>query len=403
MITDFELSGFRCFEPFGLHGLTRLNVVTGGNASGKSAFLEALFIGARGIGESLVMLNNYRGIQSNLPSPVPGLSFPIGVTPFNPMISPASFKGSWEHYFRSVKTISEEKEISLIVSPRISISTTDSEETSRTLNVFFQEQSGANVIVPPQTGSVAQSITPLIFERRTGRQSVRQILTIGPMGQLQAQPHLPEFGPSIFIFPATASYSEEDNMTWFSRLRETGQLQSVMERIRESFPFIDGLEILKPSGVDGLYAIMSSGEVRRLSTVSAGVNKIISIFLACHNLRNGIVLIDEIENGIYYEKYGFFWDALFKFAENTQNQIFAASHSDECIQALLPTIEAHDVGKFALLRAERLNGECVVRHIPGETFRATLRRGGEPRGTAEVDPPQKTRTLNQNADEDEDN
>jgi DNA repair ATPase RecN len=63
MIESFQLTGFRCFESISLEGLTRVNVITGTNASGKSALLAALLVAARGTPETLIFLDNMRGVE----------------------------------------------------------------------------------------------------------------------------------------------------------------------------------------------------------------------------------------------------------------------------------------------------------------------------------------------------
>ncbi|MBV8738669.1 MAG: ATP-binding protein [Alphaproteobacteria bacterium] len=153
----------------------------------------------------------------------------------------------------------------------------------------------------------------------------------------------------------------------------------VLDPIKQNFPYIEDLEILSPTGVQSLYAVMTSGEIRRLSTVSAGLTKIVSIFLGCANITNGIILIDELENGVFYEKYEFLWRALYDFAMDRHNQLFIASHSFECLSALLPVM-GDKVEDFALLRTERDNGGCIVRHISGAAMKAALNRQGEIRG-----------------------
>ncbi|MBV8738668.1 MAG: AAA family ATPase [Alphaproteobacteria bacterium] len=224
MITSFELTGFRCFEHFSLEGLAQVNVVTGANASGKSALLEALLIAARGSPETLILLDNIRGIPVAGPAVLPFLSGLIGT----PMAPPGAFTGVWDHYFRTVTTKRNGKS-ELTSAPRITMVYTDSDGEQRGLSIFFEEQSAGgpvNVITQPYIG-ITQNVPPLVLERTSpGVPVARQTVVQGPQGQLQVQPRLPDFGPAVFIFPAgaaySAAYSETDNLTWFSLLREAG-------------------------------------------------------------------------------------------------------------------------------------------------------------------------------------
>jgi hypothetical protein len=377
MIESFQLTGFRCFETIALDGLTRVNIITGDNASGKSALIEALLIAAKGTPETLVTLDNIRGIQTGAP-PIAGLPF-IG---FPALVPPIAFKGVWDHFFRARIVADNDGKQALFTEPRISMTYMDSTHTVKTLNIFFQESAteAANVITIPQMAG-SQSITPLVMERvHPPDNTVSQFVTVGPQGQIQVQPRLPDYGPAILIFPANGVYSETDNMTWFSQLREAGKSERILALIKPYFPYIANLEILQPSGIQSLYAELYSGEIRRLSTVSAGLTKIVSILLGCSSIENGIVLIDEIENGLFYEKYQFFWSALYQIAQETKNQLFVTSHSKECLKALVPVV-GDKVDDFCLLRTGRENGTCNVEHINGIAMTAALVGDNEIRGT----------------------
>src|SRR5712692_8169415 len=63
MINSIELTNFRCFEHERLNDLKTINIVVGENASGKTAFLEALFL-PLGNPSLSFKLRNWRGLGS---------------------------------------------------------------------------------------------------------------------------------------------------------------------------------------------------------------------------------------------------------------------------------------------------------------------------------------------------
>jgi hypothetical protein len=203
-------------------------------------------------------------------------------------------------------------------------------------------------------------------------------VTVNQFGQLQ-QTISSHFGPAIAIFGSYINYAEVDNVIWFSQLKERNAANEIINFLKEEFPFVLDLEVLAPAGANGLYATLSDGSRRRLSAVSAGINKIVTILLATAFIREGIILIDEIENGIFYEKYSAVWRILYRFALDTKNQIFVTSHSDECLRAL-PDVIGDNINDFCLLRAEYEAGKSVVRHISGASMKAALNRDVEIRG-----------------------
>src|SRR5580704_3938227 len=91
MLVSLDVENFRCFRSLKLSGLKRMNIVTGDNASGKTALLEAIFASTKGIAEGMLFLNQQRGMGGPI---LPGV--PI-------LVAPQHFSGLWDHYFYSSK------------------------------------------------------------------------------------------------------------------------------------------------------------------------------------------------------------------------------------------------------------------------------------------------------------
>ncbi|MCX6022329.1 MAG: AAA family ATPase, partial [Chloroflexi bacterium] len=82
-----------------------------------------------------------------------------------------------------------------------------------------------------------------------------------------------------------------------------------------------------------------------------------SLALAIASARDGIVLIDEIENGFHYSIMPKVWQAIASFSRQFNVQVFATTHSYECIQAAHEAFEADSVYDFRLHRLERVKGK----------------------------------------------
>jgi AAA15 family ATPase/GTPase len=65
-----------------------------------------------------------------------------------------------------------------------------------------------------------------------------------------------------------------------------------------------------------------------------GLRRLLSIVASISNGQNGIVLIDEIENGFHYLSLEALWKAVLKTARLYNVQLFITTHSQECIAAL---------------------------------------------------------------------
>ncbi len=373
MIETFNITGFRCFEHVRIEGLTRINVVTGANGSGKSAFLEAIYLGGNA---NAAAIQNIAASRLSAPFNAiqPGLAF---------LMPNADQTGNLATYFTPLFRSAKHGDTADTAS-QIKFSYRDSGQMTYDLRIAYQTSTDKTP-VPVMRGIGGHGeVIPVIFHREKKRRSGQVEhssnlpVSIMPGGQL-AQPLAPPFGPPVLIFGADMNYAEPDNVTWFSQLKERNEADKLISWIRKEFPFITGIELLAPSGPTGLYATMQDGARRRMTAVSSGIYKIISILLASIHTHNGIIVIDEIENGIFYEKYSAVWRVLYDFAKETNNQIFISSHSAECLAAL-PSVIGDATKDFCLLRAERENGSCIIRHVGGVAVKAALQGQNEIRG-----------------------
>src|SRR5713226_5564421 len=62
MIKSISVNNFRGVEALELHGLRRINVIVGQNASGKTALLESIFLAAGGSPEIALRMSAQRGL-----------------------------------------------------------------------------------------------------------------------------------------------------------------------------------------------------------------------------------------------------------------------------------------------------------------------------------------------------
>ena len=68
-----------------------------------------------------------------------------------------------------------------------------------------------------------------------------------------------------------------------------------------------------------------------LKRLGDGANRLLAIALALANCRGGILLMDEVENGIHYSVQPSLWRMVFRAAEDANVQVIAATHSWDCV------------------------------------------------------------------------
>ena len=361
MIKSLHAENFRCFKELDLSGLKRVNVVVGMNATGKTALLEAIRLGLGGTPNVLLGMNQARGFFAGFPQP----------------ITREGFELLWSPYF-----------FNFDASKAIVIDCGDSENHHATTRIFYDV--GRSVTAVPQqlpqavtataTAQVLPSsfIPPLAFER-TSFSGVRSTLyaSVLMQGGLNFDSG-PELGPVTEFVPSSAWNFNPLQM--FSQLSLQQREKAIVDAVRDEFePSLESLVVLSPSGTPGLYAgLRYLKEKLPIGYLSAGISRFIAMLSAVLIRGKGVVLIDEIENGISYKIFQSLWKHLLRFSVDNDTQIFATTHSLECVRALLPAMQGHE-HDFTLLRAERTNGSSAITLVPGRFLESAIDQGVEVR------------------------
>jgi AAA15 family ATPase/GTPase len=109
-----------------------------------------------------------------------------------------------------------------------------------------------------------------------------------------------------------------------------------------------------------------------LPLMGDGMLHALSIALAMVNNQNGLVLIDEIENGLHYSVLTDIWKMIFQTSLKLNVQVFVATHSDECIKAAYEAVESLECyDSLKLYRFDRIkDGTRVEDYTANELYSA---------------------------------
>jgi len=356
MIQAFRAENFRCFKEIEANGLRRVNVIVGRNGAGKTAFLEAMRLGLSGTPQALWGMNQARTVLVGFQQP----------------FTRENFESLWSTYFFNFDS-----------SRPIKIKCVDSKGFEATLAVYYDMNRPAPG--PPAPSRPDAPITPvtvnfipsLAFERHgfAGEQSILYA-SVNAQGL--------NFDNGVELLPVTESFGSPFNTNFAASAQMFSQL-SIRERegeivsvVRQEFePNLESLVVLSLGVMPGLYAsVKYLKEKVPIGLMSSGMNRFITMLSAILLRGNGVVLLDEIENGLSYRVFPALWKYILKFAQENNTQVFASTHSNECLKALLPTIENNEE-EFAAIRSERVNGSCEITVLPGRAIEAAIDQGVE--------------------------
>ncbi|MGD0401463.1 MAG: AAA family ATPase [Syntrophobacteraceae bacterium] len=357
MIHNLKVKNFRSFKSVQIDGLKRINLIVGKNASGKTVLLEAIKIGLDGLPGSLPWINQTRTIVTALP--------------VNP--TQEQFQSLFVDLFRNFETKEE-----------ISISLKDSQNRIAELRVHFDVKKATTIqtsigfqsqqkfpSAPPTT------IIPLAFERINfdGKKDTL-LATVNEQGNLFFDPGAPMGIVSGLLYSNYFGFPAE-NAAWWSQLKIEKRNMEIEDAIKRHFPFISEISVESPMpGITSLYADVGLSRRIPLSLVSGGVARLFAIMLSIVQFKGGVVLVDEIENGIYYNQYPMVWETLIGLAKEHDTQLFISTHSLECLRSLLPSLKASEE-EILLLRIERENDLSKVTPIQSKFIEAAIKQGLE--------------------------
>lgn len=90
--------------------------------------------------------------------------------------------------------------------------------------------------------------------------------------------------------------------------------------------------------------------------------RLLGIVLAMANAKDGILLIDEIENGVHYSVQPDLWELIFRLARRLNVQVFATTHSWDSVEGLQQAMLEEKQEDGLLIRLS-LKGEDTIKSV----------------------------------------
>jgi energy-coupling factor transporter ATP-binding protein EcfA2 len=354
MITGLTIQNFRGFRDMTLEGLARVNLLVGDNGSGKTALLEAIDLAASNTILSALALRRARGLPSRASTVE--------------LVLHSDFAGN-----------DGDATIALRLADR----------TIRSLRIFLDKREPVPVdpLLPSDPQTVLhdrQTIEEatrgrVTFEWKNG-EAVRGVSRFNLTGSvLGAAPADIELLPATYLSPTEVRWP--DSASVFSEYVKAGDATEILEAMKKQFPDLSGFSVQLEGSFPLLHARFGDrGRLRPLNALSAGLTKLTSMMMMIAAPAIRIVLIDEIENGLHHARFRLLWQQVRDFAARFDTQVFATTHSLECLDAAADAMSEHP-DDFALMRTVRTEDKgCLVGILPGMEARHLLRSGLEVRG-----------------------
>ncbi len=161
------------------------------------------------------------------------------------------------------------------------------------------------------------------------------------------------FPPSEFI-SCRSNISPVDNAAKFSEFEANNQQDKIVDILKIIEPRLKRLAVLATGGVPMVYGDVGVDYLIPISLMGEGIERLLSIVLLIMNAQGGTLLIDEIENGIHYSVLENIWQSINLATQKSNTQLFATTHSLECIKAAHKAFSKSESYDFRYYRLERV-------------------------------------------------
>ena len=165
--------------------------------------------------------------------------------------------------------------------------------------------------------------------------------------------------PFLSIFLSSRVGNPKEDAVRLGVLRKQKQGHLLLEALRVIEPRLQSIEDNSASGAPMIWGDIGLPELIPLSAMGEGMTRIARLVLAIASSPDGVVLVDEIENGLHHSVLPKVWKVVDTAAKQFNTQVFATTHSFECVEA---THEALGADGFRLHRLEVSGNEnrCVT-------------------------------------------
>ena len=358
MLNSLEIKNFRILQDFKVSKLGRVNLIVGKNNSGKSSVLEALRIYAG---------NAHRGLLEQIAA---GHDETYRLRDTEQIES--DIKLPFEDFFVG-RQFPQDETLAISIGEQA-----PSDDALRIEYGFFIEENRVqkNLYGENIEGSIRQRriSNPLLDDLSS--EVINYALFINKGERLFPSIQLDKLGPPHFRYSPikipgtlpcsvipTQFISVNDLADEWDRIVLTEHEDVVRDALRIITPEFENLTFVRndDSNKYSHRDFRRSAKVKMsdsphpvpLNSLGDGMLRVLQLVLKVFPAKGGFLLIDEFENGLHFSVQEKVWTLLFELAQKLDIQIFATTHSWDCIESFAKAAIARKDVEGVLFRVGR--------------------------------------------------
>ena len=357
MLRDLTIQNYRCFKDFQIDELARVNLIVGQNNIGKTTFLEAIYllIHQQNI-QALFDVLDGRGEMSNIQTQLAS----------GQAVNRSKYQ--FEHIFYGHQLTPDRS---------IYIQSQKQEQLSLKIEANSTNQ---QVVIPIaeelETRFLAWELIACYNQNVKVKISLLRDATIGSVVSSQLTERnnnyfsLVSASQDNFILMRNTAIAFNEMAVLWDSITLTPKEESVVAALQILEPEVERISFTSnPTNKNGiLIKIRGQNHPIPLGSMGEGMLRILGLAMAAVSSENGFLLVDEIDRGLYYQTQTDMWRLIFETAKRLNVQVFATTHSWDCIAAFQEALEhSEDSSVGKLFRLSR-RGEDIgaVEYTPDE-------------------------------------
>ncbi len=338
MFENLQIRNYRIFKEFKIDRLRRINLIAGRNNSGKTSLLEAIFL-LSGAGNAN-MATNANVMRMGLGQQSETLWKPI----FSDLDMSRSIEIDGYHTSHG----------------QLTLEITSGRQPTEIPYDYALALGNPAINIPDELALRFQYSGPTGTQVKS-RIHVQDSKIISHQSRINV--------PFIATLLQARSANSREDAIQLARLRKQKRDHLLLEALQVVEPKLQSIEDNSSSGTPMIWGDIGLSELIPLAIMGEGMTRIAQLILAIASVADGVALVDEVETGIHHSVLPKVWQVVDTAAKQFRTQVFATTHSLECIRAAHESLGADD---FRLHRLEATDtmSRCVT--YDPDSIRAAL-------------------------------
>ncbi len=358
MYSRISIRNFRGIETLDASGFRRINLIMGRNNSGKTTFLESLLLlGGATNPQFATTLGPLRGQRFDKGHP--DSTWRPLFHDLDPIV-PIEISGYWEEQHRELEL-------------RI-----ESRESPNSIELLGSSIESVGILAATTKSSVVGALR-LLSKDPVGNPVSAEVTSDPDSGAITTSGSFRSAHVRTSLLAARSYPSQARDAHQFSSILKNKHDEDIVEALRIIEPRVKRIEVLSEPSGPSIYLDIGLDTLVPLAVCGEGTVRLFSIILELVASRDGVLLIDEIDNGLHYSVMPKLWKLLGELVWKHNVQVFGTTHNDDIIRSALEAFVDKE-GTLGLFRIDQRGDRHVMASYSDEAMKGILEDHFEVRG-----------------------